>query len=106
MSKVNLLIDRGFKVSVITQTSRQEGILQGDGLGEAVMHYVPYDAVVHVQDIVLTSGLGGVFPKGLVIGGIKDIQQDRNSLFKKVIVDPAVNFSTLEEVMVLMGEPS
>jgi len=104
LSKVRLLIGSDFKVSAMTQNSRQEGIVEGNGTSGCAMRYVPKDAGIRKQDIVITSGLGGIFPKGLIIGGIKMIDVSKENLFKKIEIVPSVNFLSLEEALVIIGK--
>jgi len=61
--------------------------------------------VIQVGDGVVTSGLGGVFPKGLVVGYVSGVQREQFGLFQTIEVEPAVDFTRLEEVLVLLGEP-
>jgi len=65
------------------------------------MEYIPQEEAINVGDIVLTSGLGGVMPKGLVIGQVTEVQQMGYALFQSAIVRPAVDFSRLELVLVI-----
>jgi rod shape-determining protein MreC len=55
-------------------------------------------------DVVITSGLGGVFPKGLLVGQVTSVDETPGELFKEVLVKPAVDFSRLEEVLILLRE--
>jgi rod shape-determining protein MreC len=104
LSRVILVTDPGFKVSVMVQNSRVEGILQGHGVHHLVMHYVPQDSEVDVYDVLITSGLGGIFPKGLIVGGVQSIHQSRNELFKNIVIKPSIDFSSLEEVLIMMNK--
>ena len=62
------------------------------------------DDDIKVGDGIITSGLGGVFPKGLVVGYVRSVQRERSGLFQTVEVEPAVDFSRLEEVLVVLKE--
>ena len=104
LSRVILVTDPGFKVSVMVQNSRVEGILQGHGVHRLVMHYVSQDSEVDVHDVLITSGLGGIFPKGLIVGGVQIIHQSRNELFKNIVIKPSIDFSRLEEVLIMMNK--
>jgi rod shape-determining protein MreC len=59
---------------------------------------------VAVEDLVITSGLGGGFPKGLPVGYISEVSETSGGLFKDIILRPAVDFSKLEEVLVILKE--
>ncbi len=103
LSRMILITDRAFKVSTLLQSSRVEGIVQGHGQGKAVMHYVDAKADIYPTDVVITSGFGGVFPKGLIVGGVKSVSQTRNKLFKEVAITPSIIFSSLEEVLIMIN---
>jgi rod shape-determining protein MreC len=102
-AKVQLIIDANSAVAALLQNSRATGLVVGQPDGSLNMEYVTQgeDEIVAVGDIVLTSGLGGVMPKGLVIGQVADVQRADYQLFEPVIVRPAVDFSRLEVVLVL-----
>ncbi|OED36174.1 rod shape-determining protein MreC [PVC group bacterium (ex Bugula neritina AB1)] len=101
LSRMILVNDPSFKVSALLQTSRIEGIFQGQGSGKAVIRYVDAKKSIYPQDIVITSGLGGLFPKGLILGGVESTKKTRDSLFQKIYITPSVRFSSLEEVLIL-----
>ena len=65
------------------------------------MEYLLQDAVVTEGDIVLTSGLGGMLPKGLVIGQVAQVEQMDYALFQAAVVRPVLDFSRLEQVLVI-----
>ena len=68
------------------------------------LDYVVKSNDVAVGDMVVTSGLGGVFPKGLSVGRILDLKEVSGDLFKDIVVKPVVDFSKLEEVLVILIE--
>jgi len=78
-------------------------VLQGSG-AKLTLKYAVRDADIAAGDLLVTSGMGGVFPKGLSLGKIEIVERDELALFQGVQVVPEVDFSHLEEVMVLMGE--
>ncbi len=115
-AKVQLLTDRESAIAALLQTSRATGLVVGQPDGTLRMEYIPQresvgvgdDADdsevienVNVDDIVLTSGLGGFMPKGLVVGQVTKVQQMDYELFQAAVVRPAVDFSRLELVMVI-----
>ena len=104
-AKVQLLADADSAVAALIQSTRVTGLVTGQPDGTLRMDYVPQsdDVSVSVGDIVLTSGLGGVIPKGLVIGQVTDVQEAASELFRPVILRPAVDFSRLELVLVITG---
>ena len=100
-SQVLLLIDRNFRISVVLQRSRGKGIIVGTSSKECFLKYLPPDADIQKDDIVISSGVGGGHPKGLVVGKVLKVRLDKNSLFKVADVAPAVDFKKLEEVLVI-----
>jgi rod shape-determining protein MreC len=102
-SKVQLLTDANSAVASLLQTTRATGLVVGQPDGSLRMDYVAQqgDAVVAVGDIVLTSGLGGVLPKGLVVGQVAEVARADYELFEPILVRPAVDFARLEVVLVL-----
>jgi rod shape-determining protein MreC len=105
-SKVLLISDRNSALDVMIQRSRTRGILVGTGqLDVFELKYVPRTADVMVGDRVITSGLGGIFPKGILVGRVKSVWSEGYGLFKKVEVTPEVDFARLEEVLVILGQP-
>lgn len=100
-SKVLLITDPSSAVNAILQSSRVNGVVRGDPGGGLVMDYIPQGVLFSVGEIVLTSGLGGNFPKGIPIGQVVDIKQRDIDVFQRAIVQPTVDFSSLELVMVV-----
>jgi rod shape-determining protein MreC len=102
-AEVQLLTDPDSAVAALLQTSRVTGLVVGQPDGTLRMEYIPQEESVSVRDIVLTSGLGGVMPKGLVIGQVTEVQKMDYALFQAAVVRPAVDFSRLELVLVITG---
>jgi len=105
-SKVLSIIDSQCAVSAIAQRSRDNGTLQGDttlydGEGLCRMVYLPQDATVREGDIVITSGLGDIFPKGLPIGTVVGLENEPFAVYKTALIQPGVDFKHLEEVLVI-----
>jgi rod shape-determining protein MreC len=101
-AKVLLVLDRNSAVDAVVQRSRSRGILVGLGEGRCSLKYVQRKDDVQVGDEVLTSGMGGVFPKGILLGQVEKVQRGDGVLFQTVEVTPAVDFSRLEEVLVVL----
>jgi len=101
ISRVLLLIDETSNVDVIVQSSRVQGMLQGTGHGCSIKYVGKMDEV-KMGDAVITAGISRVFPKGLLIGYISHVDWREGGMFKKVEINPAVDFSRLEEVVVLI----
>ena len=102
-SKILLVVDQNSAVDCLLQRSRDRGILKGLSTDVCNLEYLVKTADAAVGDQVITSGLGGVFPKGLPVGKILDIDENPGMLFKEIKVRPAVDFSTLEEVMIILN---
>ncbi len=103
-SKVQLLIDRNAAAGSLVERSRAQGVVTGRGDGLLRMEYVDEIAELTVGDAVVTSGIDGIFPKGFVIGAIERIDRSGGG-YKEILVKPAVDFNTLEEVLVVLTPP-
>lgn len=101
-AKVLLILDRNSSVDALVQRSRSRGILVGLGDGRCSLRYVQRNDDVQVGDQVITSGMGGVFPKGLLVGQVEKVERGDAGLFQTVDVTPMVDFSRLEEVLVVL----
>jgi len=100
-AKILLATDPNSAVDAIVQSSRALGIIKGDGQGYR-LDYVLKDSIVNKDDLVVTSGMSGVFPKGLLIGKVVDVGKDRRGMFHTITVRPAVDFRELEYVTVIL----
>ncbi len=101
-SRVLLLIDENSNTDALIQESRIQGILQGAASLGCSLKYVPKTEAVSTGNIVVTSGLSGLFPKGLLLGTVKNVEKTDSGLFQKIDVAPFVDFSKLEEVLVIL----
>ncbi len=95
------ITDPDSAVSAIVQSSRLTGIVRGQQGPTLVMKYIPLDTPVQVGDLVLTAGLGSVFPPKIVIGQVVAVQRHDYDLFQRAEIRPTVDFRRLEEVLVL-----
>jgi len=102
-AKVQLLSDPESSVAALLQTTRATGLVVGQPDGSLQMRYIPQEEEVATGDIVLTSGLGGLMPKGLVIGQVTEVQQREYETFQTATVRPAVDFTRLELALVITG---
>lgn len=101
-AQVILLTDPNSGIPVLVRDSRVRGILAGTGSkGSLQLRYVPTSARVEPGDELVTSGLGGVFPKGLLAARVADVVRDPHSPFAEVTAKPAVPVSRLEDVLLL-----
>jgi len=100
-AKVQLLIDRNAAAGVLIERSRSQGLAVGAGDELLRMEYVSEVADVAVGDRVVTSGIDGIYPKGYVVGRVEAVEKSGNS-YKQILVRPAVDFSSVEEVLVVL----
>jgi rod shape-determining protein MreC len=100
-SKVLLIGDPSSAVNAILQSSRLNGVVRGTPGGDLLMDYIFQGEIFAVGEVVLTSGLGGRFPKGIPIGQVIEIRQRDIDVFQQAVVRPTVDFPRLELVMVV-----
>lgn len=105
-AQVLLTVDKRSSVDIVVQRNRARGVLTGEGNPRdysARIGYLLRRDEVRLGDTLVTSGMGGMFPPDLVIGTIADINDRNYGLYQEVRVEPAVDFSRLEEVYVVAG---
>jgi rod shape-determining protein MreC len=102
-SFVQILRDPDCRVSALVQRSRVAGILAWDPREGVRLLDVPHHADVEVGDLIVTSGLGEIFPKGILVGRVESVTFEEAHLFRRIEVEPFVDFSHLEEVFVITG---
>jgi rod shape-determining protein MreC len=100
-AKVQLLIDRNAAAGALVERSRAQGVVTGGGDDRLRLDYVSEVADVIVGDLVVTSGIDGIYPKGYVIGQIESVEKSGGA-YKKITLKPAVDFTSLEEVLVVV----
>lgn len=101
-ARVLLLTDPASTVSALIQSSRSAGIVQGQGRSGLVMRFVEQSEPVAENDIVLTSGLGGAYPKRLLIGQVVSVTRSDVEMFLEIAVQSAVDFDRVESVLVIL----
>ncbi len=99
-AKVQLLIDRNAAAGAIVERSRAQGVVVGIGEDRLRLENVPETADLVAGDLVVSSGIEGIYPKGFVIGTIEGVEKS-GPAYKRITVKPAVDFSALEEVLVV-----
>jgi len=104
-AKVQLLVDRNAAAGALIERSRAQGVVLGTGEERLRMDYVSEVADVAVGDLVVTSGIDGIYPKGFVIGKVDAVEKS-GSAFKRISVRPAIDFLSLEEVLVITTPPA
>jgi rod shape-determining protein MreC len=100
-AKVLLLIDESSNIDAIVQKSRTQGIIRGASSRGCVLKYISKTQDVQAGDTIISSGIGGIFPKGLMIGQVSHVDRQDAGLFLKINVVPSIDFSKLEEVLIL-----
>jgi rod shape-determining protein MreC len=100
-SKVMLIVDRKSGADAMVQRTRIRGILKGKGGNRCSLEFVPKNADIQVGDLVLASGLVGLFPKGLVFGKVTKANKKNPGVFQEIEVSPSADLSALEEVLVV-----
>jgi len=107
-SQIILITDPRLAVSAKVQRSRDPGvtgIIESYDIDQAYLKMSTLTPECNVQpgDVIVTSGLGGIFPEGIAIGIVKEIVDDQFSLVMSIMVEPSVNFNRLEEVFIILG---
>jgi rod shape-determining protein MreC len=103
-AKVLLIIDQNSAVDCLVQRSRERGIAVGLSTDICKLNYVQKSGDVAVGDIIVSSGLADIFPKGLPVGEVLNVKDVPGELFKDIDIRPTVNFSKLEVVLLIMKE--
>jgi rod shape-determining protein MreC len=103
-AKVQLLIDRDAAAGALTERARAQGVVVGTGTSLRLDH-VSGTADIKIGDRVVTSGIEGIYPKGFEIGQIESIER-RAGEFSSVIIRPAVEFASIEAVLVVLTPPA
>ncbi len=99
-AKVQLMTDRSSSVSAMIRRTRRQGIVQGDGKQGLSMLYMPLQSDVRAGDEVVTAGMDGIFPRGIPIGVVTDVEPGAE-LFHHIRVQPYIDLAILDQVYVL-----
>ena len=105
-AKIMLIIDRNSAVDALIQSNRARGVIKGFSADHCILEYVLRKHEVKVGDIVISSGLDGVYPKGLRIGEVESVSNSEADIFKRITVRPYVDFEQLEEVLIVLNPPA
>lgn len=103
-SVIQLINDPASTVGGVIQRTRTPGLVEGHTEGSVRLKFMARGAQVEVGDLVVTSGVGNLFPKGLPIGRVVAIQDKGSALFHFAVLTPAVDFARVEEVLLLTGQ--
>ena len=91
-------------IDAIIQKNRVRGILKGAGKSGYVLYYVLKNADVKIGDRVVTAGIGGIFPSGILLGHVKAVHKKQRGMFQEIEVEPSVDFQRLETVFINLTE--
>jgi len=100
-ASITLITDVNSSVAARLQSSRIEGILEGRGDNICILKYVSKEADVKSGEKIITSGLDGIYPKGLLIGYVSKVTREEGEMFKVIEVSLAQDLGAVEEVMIL-----
>lgn len=98
---VRLLTDENSSVSAMIQSTRAQGMVEGQADGTLRLNLIRTDQTVNVGDVIVTSGLGGVFPKGLPLGKVTSVNKTPGALYYDIVVEPFSSSDSFEEVLVI-----
>ncbi len=101
-AKVLLANDPTSAIDVLIQKNRIHGIIKGKGAEGYQLHYILKNSDVEQGYHIVTSGLDGVFPKGLPVGTVSSVARNKRGMFQKIEIKPAVDFSELEYLIIIM----
>jgi len=106
-ARVLLLLDPRSAVGVVVERSREPGVAEGGGQAALRIRYLARDADVRPGDQIVTSGLGEIYPKNLVVGTVLGVTGGVGGMFQEADVHPSADLAHLEELLIVIrGEPS
>ena len=101
-SRVLLINDPNQGIFSIVQRSRQEGLVSGTLGSNLIMRYLPDEAQINVGDVIVTSELSQVYPKGLLVGRVVSLGREFSGLNRYALIKPVVDLASIEEVLVII----
>lgn len=104
-SRVLLITDARSAVDAYIQGSRIRSIVVGQNKNSCFIRYLPIDADIKEGDMLISSGLGSVYPKGLTLGRISSLKRGSDRLFYVAEMAPAADFKRMEELLVMLTTP-
>lgn len=107
ISRIQPLIASDMKLGVQLQESRYPGLLYGRAGNSSmcIVDYIAKPASVKFGDMICTSGQGGVFPEGLLVGTVMSVDIPESTAYQRLYIKPIIDFPVLEEVFIIMKEP-
>lgn len=103
-AEVLLLRDSNFSVAVRLQNNRREGVVSGTGYDNCVLKYISPEENVEKGEVIVTSGLDGIFPPGLPVGTVVKVKKEGVEFFQQIEITPFQSDAKLEEVVILRQE--
>lgn len=107
-SKIISIIEDGSAVSAVVSKSRDYVVVKGDAKlakeGLCRLEYIPEDLDLSQGDVIETSGIGGIYPKGIIIGTVKEVRTGENDLDRYAIIQPATDLKRLSQVIILKNK--
>jgi rod shape-determining protein MreC len=101
VARIQLITSPDSVVSVHLESSQTEALLVGSLTGDLTLEHIPQDVIVNPGDLILTSGLGGDYPGDVLVGQVVTVRKLENDLFQTASVQPAVDFSSLQAILVI-----
>ncbi len=102
-ARIQLITDPNSSVNIRIEPARAQAILLGSITGELTLDMVPQSSAIQIGDLVLTSGLGGNYPSNILIGQVVSVRQKETDLFQSASIQPVVDFTQLEIVLVIIN---
>ncbi len=106
LAYVQLVNDPQSRVAAMLQQSRITGLIVGSPEGAMTMTDILPDETVNIGDIIITSAIGGLLPRGLIIGQVDSVAYQESLLFQEAMVRPAIDFQQLETVLIITDFPA
>ncbi len=103
-SEVLLITDPRFRIDVVVQRTRLKGIVEGSGNDELNLKYIRQLDDIQAGDTLVSGGLGGIFPKGIIVGTVKEATGKEDKFFKTIKVIPSADLTKIEEVLVVINK--
>ncbi len=103
-SKALLLTDPRSSIDVIVQRNRIKGIVEGNVSNSLTLKYIRHGEDIQIGDVLVSSGLSGMFPKGLIVGEVTRIEKGEDNFFIGIEVKPGANLQKLEEVLIMKND--
>ncbi len=101
-AQVLLISDPRSAVGVILQQSREAGVVEGQGQGPLRLKYVSREREIPLGETVVTSGQGGLYPRGIPVGTVVSVVREQAALYQEALIQPAVRLDHVEEVLILV----